>query len=306
MKQENARIRLVGLVAITLMMLIGCAQESAPVAQTIGLTSNHTIEFDGVSRSYMLHLPNNLKPDAPIVFVLHGYGGSSEGIHNYSKMNRIAAKYGFAVCYPEALVGSDGSRSWNVGYSNYGVNDVGYLSELAAVLPLNHQLSSKSLFCTGMSNGGDMTIQMTFFKPDLFRAVAPVAGTLMNWIPDSINLAGVTSFLMINGTNDNITLWAGDENYFAFGLDGYMGTRETIDLFVDTYQCMGFEKESLPDLDRTDGSSIIREKYSDCNGSTQIWLYEVVDGGHDWPGAWGNRDINASEEMWLFFEQFIE
>ena len=33
-------------------------------------------------------------------------------------------------------------------------------------------------------------------------------------------------------------------------------------------------------------------------------MYEVVNGGHDWPGAWGNMDINASAEIWGFLDQF--
>ena len=36
----------------------------------------------------------------------------------------------------------------------------------------------------------------------------------------------------------------------------------------------------------------------------EVWLYEVVNGGHDWPGAWGNMDINASAEIWGFLDQF--
>ena len=34
-----------------------------------------------------------------------------------------------------------------------------------------------------------------------------------------------------------------------------------------------------------------------------MWLYTVNGGGHDWPGAWGNMDISASRQAWLFFEE---
>ena len=30
-------------------------------------------------------------------------------------------------------------------------------------------------------------------------------------------------------------------------------------------------------------------------------LYDVIGGGHDWPGAWGNMDIDASRVAWEFF-----
>ncbi|NQZ79066.1 MAG: hypothetical protein HRT61_23555, partial [Ekhidna sp.] len=116
----------------------------------------------------------------------------------------------------------------------------------------------------------------------------------------------ITSTLMINGTSDNITLFAGDEDYEARPINGYMGTRETIDLFVSANACMEKQRTELPDTDREDGSTVILEKNISCTGNKQVWLYEIVDGGHDWPGASGNRDINASEEIWSFFEQFIE
>ena len=33
-------------------------------------------------------------------------------------------------------------------------------------------------------------------------------------------------------------------------------------------------------------------------------MYEVVNGGQDWPGSWGNMDIESSVEIWNFFSQF--
>ena len=35
-------------------------------------------------------------------------------------------------------------------------------------------------------------------------------------------------------------------------------------------------------------------------------LDAVFGGGHTWPGAWGNMDISASEEIWKFFSRYIE
>ena len=36
------------------------------------------------------------------------------------------------------------------------------------------------------------------------------------------------------------------------------------------------------------------------------WLYKIYGGGHDWPGSQGaNMDIDASLEVWLFFEHIM-
>ena len=45
--------------------------------------------------------------------------------------------------------------------------------------------------------------------------------------------------------------------------------------------------------------------YFDCIENAEVWLYEIVGGGHDWPGSWGgNMDVNISAEIWKFFNQY--
>ena len=38
----------------------------------------------------------------------------------------------------------------------------------------------------------------------------------------------------------------------------------------------------------------------------RVRLYTVHGGGHDWTGAWGNMDIDASEEIWDFFSKHLK
>ena len=44
---------------------------------------------------------------------------------------------------------------------------------------------------------------------------------------------------------------------------------------------------------------------TECMYNNEVRLYEVINGGHDWPGSSGNMDIESSEEIWSFFSQFI-
>jgi len=270
------------------------------------ITTRNIFDVNGKSRTYLLHLPDNLKNNAPLVFVIHGYGDTPENMRKFTKMDSIADKYGFAVCYPEATVGADSLRSWNVGYSNYGVDDVGYLNALTFYLQKKYKLSVKNTFCTGMSNGGDMTIQMACLKPELFKAVAPVVGCLMNWLYDSCKIKKIVPILMINGTNDSITFWAGEKDYPAIGPNGYMGTRQMVDTFIGLNECKQVKIDTLPDVNKGDSSFVVREKHINCINNTRVLLYSVINGGHDWPGVWGNMDFSASEEIWLFFEQFVD
>ena len=67
---------------------------------------------------------------------------------------------------------------------------------------------------------------------------------------------------------------------------------------------MNFESNVLPNLNESDGSYIISDKYTEGLGGNQVWLYKVINGGHDWPGSYGNMDINSSEEIINFFDLF--
>ena len=96
--------------------------------------------------------------------------------------------------------------------------------------------------------------------------------------------------LEIHGTNDNVTLWGGDYNDTYWG--PYPGTEEVIDFWVEENDCINNEDIVLQ------GMNTIKHRYFDCNDNAEVWLYEVVGGGHDWPGY-------SSQEIWNFFSQYI-
>ncbi|MGY8950069.1 MAG: hypothetical protein ACKVIV_08535 [Flavobacteriales bacterium] len=59
---------------------------------------------------------------------------------------------------------------------------------------------------------------------------------------------------------------------------------------------------NFPNIVSNDGSSVSYQKYGVEDECAKVWLYTVSGGGHDWPGAYGNMDIDSSREAWLFFD----
>ena len=259
----------------------------------------------GELREYYLYIPNSIQDNAPLVFVLHGYSGSAGGIMGYSGMNQIASEHGFAVCYPQGLSDQSGYNFWNVGYEfhqNQTVDDVAFLSSLANFLQDEYNLNEENTFSTGMSNGGDMSYMLACQANDVFKAIAPVAGCMIEEIYNTCDSSPVP-ILEIHGNNDNVTLWDGDmQNNDGWG--AYYSIEDGIEFWVETNNCMSNEEIFLPNSNISDGSYIINHRYFDCNDNAEVWLYEVVGGGHDWPGSDGNMDINSSEEIWSFFSQY--
>ena len=262
-------------------------------------------EIDDRQRIYYLHLPENLAVNAPLVFTLHGYGGDAKSMIMQAKMNELADENGFAVCYPQGYLGPDGKNSWNARYSNDEVDDVKFLTALAKYLQKEFQLSVINTFATGMSNGADMSYMLACHEPDVFAAVAPVAGCMMQSTLELCTAVKSIPVFEIHGDQDDITLWNGDPKY-SEKYGAYLGTEKMIDFWTDKNKTTQRSIDTLFDFDITDGSYVVAEKHIGGTQNNQVWLYKLVGGKHDWPGTWGNKDIQTSEVVWEFFSQFVQ
>ena len=266
----------------------------------------HQYSYGGFEREYYLYVPESIQSEAPLVFVFHGYTGSAAGIMDYSGFNAIADENGFAVCYPQGLTDNYGNTFFNVGYSfhwNETVDDVGFAISLASYLQSHYDLSHINTFSTGMSNGGDLSYLLACDASTTFRAVGPVAGIMMEWIYDSCDPENPMPILEIHGTNDNISWWDGDlEDEDGWG--PYIGVDIAIQFWSEENNCTVTVLDTLADINTSDGSYVVSENYQSLSNNNEVWLYKVINGGHDWPGVWGNMDINASELVWSFFNDF--
>jgi polyhydroxybutyrate depolymerase len=128
---------------------------------------------------------------------------------------------------------------------------------------------------------------------------------IMQDIMDDCNPVNEVSILEIHGTQDNVTYWQGDPNNND-GWGAYPSIPNTIDFFTNMFGLTALSSAVFPDIDPTDGSVVNSDKYSQFGSCTQVWLYTVNGGGHDWPGSDGNMDISASREAWLFFQQLCD
>ena len=268
----------------------------------------------GLEREYLLYIPSSAKQNSPLVFVLHGLGSTNTTIMNYSQMNKVAEKNGFAVCYPQGSKSSEksmytekGSPFWNVGYEihkNEKVDDLDFIISLAKHLQKKYGFDPEKTFCSGMSNGGDMSYLLGCQAPDIFQAIAPITGCMMGWIYESCDQNNPVPVFQVHGTADNTTYYNGDEdNSDKWG--AYMGVEKSIALWTKRNKCETMKIDTLPDTDPNDGSIVVTYKYSDGINGNQVWFYKVINGDHEWPPGWpqqsGNGDLNTSEEIWKFF-----
>ena len=296
------------LLFLLILISFSCEKNLEENNSTIEITYPYDFFFDhnGVNRLYTLYKPENLKEKAPLVFVLHGYTSNSTNIMNYSKMNEIADQNGFMVCYPQGTTNIyTGQTHWNANLNEMSsVTDSEFLTDLAKKLQAEFNLSEKNTFACGMSNGGFMSYTLGCERSDTFKAIASITGTMSGYDWNNCNPNKVP-VLQISGTNDMVVPMDGSMS-LAGGWGGAPKIQDIMNYWGDINECTQTQTQNLPDSNKTDNSYVSIEKKVDCFNNHQVWFYTVYGGAHTWPGAWGNMDINASEEIWDFFSRYIE
>ena len=286
---------------ITLIAVIAACTIFTVSADNGNKSTVYNCVIDGVERTYKLYLPQNIEPKAPLVFVLHGYGGSFN--LDDKGFNEAADRYGFAVCYPQGSKDRRGKNCWNVGYpfqADMNVDDVSFLCKLAKKLQKEHKLSRRNTFCTGMSNGGEMSYLLAYDRQSTFKAVAPIAGLTMEWMTKAYTRTRSIPLFEIHGTEDRTSEWTGDlENKGGWG--AYIAVPDAVNYWVKRNGCKRETVDTLA-LKNSDSNRVVAHKYIGAKGGKDVWLYEIISGKH----TWGNKDIDTAEEIWKFFSKFVK
>ena len=285
---------------ITLFSFITFAQ-----SQTI----DGTINVDGLERSHKLYIPTNFTPNMPLVLNLHGYTSNAFQQVFYSSMTTVAESNDFMLVFPEGTTDQYGVTFWNSEIAGEDVDDLGYLIALIDSMIVNYQVDADRVYMCGMSNGGFMSYYSACEMTDKIAAIASVTGTMNNVIYDNCNPTRSIPVLEIHGTQDSTVPYLGLENSGSF--QTMMATEDVVDFWVNHNNCSQTEVIELENLSSTDLSTVTRFSYTGGTNGASVELYRVNEGGHTWPGSIislpgivTNHDINASEVIWEFFNQY--
>ncbi|MGB6150371.1 MAG: PHB depolymerase family esterase [Pricia sp.] len=252
-------------------------------------------DFNGVQREYLLHIPDSLPKNAPLVFLLHGSGGKAVNFQGWLAMDPIADTEGFAVAYPQGVVADDEGTHWNAGLSISTVDDVGFLSALAQYLQTEYSLNPEKTFVSGYSNGGFMGYELLAERPDVFKAAASFNGTMSGKTWENRNEIPPAPVLQLSGALDPVIPIDGSRST-AGGWGGAPDMETVMDFWADLNEC------AISETIRINQNTVAR-KYTDGIDGNEVWYYLLDDFGHEFPlGEDGN--INTAELVWEFFSKY--
>ncbi len=289
-------------------------------------------------RPYLLHVPNEVAPSAPvpIVLALHGGGSNAEGTRRVTCpsgvlaspdcLDAVADREGFAIVYPSGMgsLGAPNVRTWNAGGGagdfqcvsgpacRNEVDDLAYfdalLADLAEVIPID----DKRIFALGISNGGAMSHRLACERADRFAAIASVAGGNQFATSASCAPSRPPSVMEIHGTAD--PCWAFEGGSAACAQDdgkNKVSVDQTMQEWSMRNGCASTPTiEALPDSE-DDGTTTQVERYAECDAGADVVLVRVEGGGHTWPGGYRYSmtvgpvamDFDADALMLEFFQQ---
>lgn len=280
------------------MIVIGLAVPTTAHAQ------NTIFEHDGLNRQYQIHIPDSLPESSALVMVLHGYGMNNNIMMSYYGWTQLADERGFVVLFPNGTLDQYNNRFWDVDYAIHegiDIDDDGFLRELALYWQDKEDIDPNKLFVTGFSNGGDMCYQLACRESETFTSFAPVTGTMMDTLYQSCEPAVPHSIWTMNGLNDPVVLYDGDMDN-ADGWGAYRSVPDIIAFWANFLETTDMQSTDLPDVDPNDGSTVRLDLYSSPLHDRELLFYLVIGGGHEWPGQSGNMDMDATLEIWNFFD----
>lgn len=260
----------------------------------------HSFPHQGLDREYWLYLPEKVDASTPLVFMLHGYGGTAEGYR--PEMLETARRHGFALCVPDGWPAPlTGKKGWNVRYPKQEgqvSDDEAFVMDLVSALQSEYGFVPARTFLSGMSNGGEMCYIFAWRHPGVFRAIASVAGLTMKWLVDENPAPGVaTPFMEIHGTGDHTSEWTGDLKG-EFGWGEYLAVPDAVAHVASFAGCTCEQVSLLPYLSSS-SNAVILHRY--LGGEAEVRLYEVVGGKH----SWALKDIDTTEEIWSFLSLYL-
>ena len=156
---------------------------------------------------------------------------------------------------------------------------------------------------------------------DLFRAVAPVAGSMMTNMLSQCEPEIALPVLEIHGDKDRVTRIEGDiDNEDGWG--AYWDLETTM-AFWAKKNGLSERSEVVSEYPNGDGKLVRSITWHSVDHSREVRFIVIEGGGHDWPGgrfnkwsptywlgrfAFGlgdNQALNSSELIWSYFQESL-
>jgi polyhydroxybutyrate depolymerase len=239
-----------------------------------GRRLERTIEVADAERSYVLDVPETVRPGVPAALLLdfHGFNHSAAGVWNVSGFRALAEQDGFITAYPdghEVTLHFDGAdhtgRGWEISAAADN-RDLGFVRTLLERLEAAYCIDRRRIFATGFSNGAFFSSLLGCAMAERFAAIAPVSGGPLSFPCEPVRGVPV---LIHHGRQDRLI--------------PPERARQSVEQWVAADRCASSGEEG--DCRR----------HTDCREGAEV-VYCEGDFAHRWP-------LEATGRIWDFFRR---
>jgi polyhydroxybutyrate depolymerase len=225
-----------------------------------------TVQVDGMSRSYVLHVPpgyDGTKP-VPLVVDFHALNGSGGQERFGSPFPDALDPEGVVMAFPTGLAGPAGT-AWNVGPCCVAnVDDVAFAKQVVAQVSTTACIDPKRVYAVGIVMGGGMAYYVACHATDVFAAVTSTGFDLVQENVGDCRPSRPITVISFRGTEDILVPYAGGYSAFVPGMPvTFLGAQGTFQRWAEIDGCTG--APSAPD---GNGCST----YSNCQGGVEVVL----------------------------------
>jgi polyhydroxybutyrate depolymerase len=232
----------------------------------------------------------------------------------HSKLGPFGDEHGFITLTPS---GTGQPVHWDLALHSA---DVRFVNQLLDEAEATLCVDTRRIFAAGLSNGAIFSSVLACSLSDRIAAIAPVAGVtnFKRCKPDR-----PVAVIAFHGTADQVISFDGGLGPIGLNLptdDGRTigeirpqlangpSVPETVAAWAKRNGC----KKKPNEQQIADDVKLVR--YSGCDDNATVELYEIIGGGHTWPGSEFSRaiessvghvtfSIDADQELWDFFQK---
>ena len=259
----------------------------------------------GRERSFIEYTPKNLKPGAPLLFVLHPSGGDGAGMRDFSnyEFDELADANGFVVVYPDGF-----ENTWNDcrGGSPFSskrlkIDDVGFVETLIGHEAAAHGIDTKRVFAAGWSNGAQLAYRLALEHPGDFAGIAAISASVP--VKENLDCGQVDKpipVMVINGTADPINPYRGGMvNLGGARLGNVLSSEDTAKYWAKLLGLTAAPQTA--NLPHKGGRTSVSSMSWARDGKAMVVLYSVQNGGHAMPLR--GEDLDSPVAIWDFFSK---
>ena len=265
-------------------------------------TLNKTMIHNDVSREYIVYIPANYSESSSVPLMLNFHGYSSNATFHMTFINDmtpIADTAGFIAIYPMGLplpASTNNYKHWNVGsWTESSISDdIGFTEAIIDSIAKDYNIDLDRVYSCGYSNGGYFSFELACQLSDKIAAIGAVAGSMSMETYDACNPSHPTPVVSIHGTLDEDVYYDGGNLY-----ESDSKSLQTVNEYWTNFnKTIAHEVISLPNINTNDNSTVELTSYLNGENCSSIEHYKVIGGKHEWPGSFGNMDINSSKIIW--------